>query len=126
MGSNMRRAIEVALVCLVAAAVLGGCAGDLDDAVGREIRKRVSVETPPSSEGGASWDLIRQVYRDREERPLWSRRGQPLARARDLVASTSTDIAGCRPSSRTGTSWSTFRTSSSGPTMGAGRPSSSG
>jgi murein L,D-transpeptidase YcbB/YkuD len=82
----MRRVIEVVLVCLVGSAGIGGCAGDLDDAVGREIRKRVSAEAP-SSEGGASWDLIRQVYRDREERPLWSRRGRPLARAKDLVTS---------------------------------------
>ena len=83
----MRRVIEVALVCLVGSAGIGGCAGDLDDAVGREIRKRVSAEKPPSSESGASWDLIRQVYRDREERPLWSRRGRPLARAKELVTS---------------------------------------
>ena len=83
----MRRVIEVALVYLVGSAGIGGCAGDLDDAVGREIRKRVSAEKPPSSESGASWDLIRQVYRDREERPLWSRRGRPLARAKELVTS---------------------------------------
>ena len=83
----MRRVIEVALVCLVGSAGIGGCAGDLDDAVGREIRKRVSAEKPPSSESGASWDLIRQVYRDREERPLWSGRGRPLARAKELVTS---------------------------------------
>ena len=83
----MRRVTEVALVCLVGSAGIGGCAGDLDDAVGREIRKRVSAEKPPSSESGASWDLIRQVYRDREERPLWSRRGRPLARAKELVTS---------------------------------------
>ena len=83
----MRRVIGGALVCLVATMGIGGCAGDLDDAVGREIRKRVSAEKPPSSESGASWDLIRQVYRDREERPLWSRRGRPLARAKDLVTS---------------------------------------
>ena len=83
----MRRVIGVALVCLVLSMGIGGCADDLDDAVGREIRKRVSAEKPPSSESGASWDLIRQVYRDREERPLWSRRGRPLARAKDLVNS---------------------------------------
>jgi murein L,D-transpeptidase YcbB/YkuD len=75
----MRRVIEGVLVCLVATTGLGGCGGDLDDTVGREIRKRMSAETPRS--------LIRQVYSDREDRPLWSRRGQPLARARDLVAS---------------------------------------
>jgi murein L,D-transpeptidase YcbB/YkuD len=75
----MRRVIEGVLVCLVATTGLGGCGGDLDDTVGREIRKRMSAETPRT--------LIRQVYSDREDRPLWSRRGQPLARARDLVAS---------------------------------------
>jgi len=82
----MGRAIRVASVCFVAAAGAVGCARDLDDAVRREIRDRVAAATAPSSAAGASWSLVRQVYRDREHRPLWSEGGHPLRRARDLVA----------------------------------------
>ena len=45
-----------------------------------------SGEAPPYARG-ASWRLIRQVYGDHDERPLWSRAGRPLGRARELVSS---------------------------------------
>jgi hypothetical protein len=74
--------------CLVALVGIGGCARDLDDAVRREIRTRVASTRAPSHADAAPWRLLRQVYRDNEERPLWSRAGRPLARARELVSST--------------------------------------
>jgi L,D-transpeptidase YcbB len=83
----MGRAIWVASVCFLATAGIGGCARDLDDAVRREIRERVSATRPSSTAASVSWRLVRQVYRDREHRPLWSEGGHPLRRARDLVAS---------------------------------------
>ena len=66
---------------------VGGCGSDLDDAVRREIHSQMAAATPPKEAGGVSWRLVRQVYADREERPLWSKHGHPLGRAKDLVAS---------------------------------------
>jgi murein L,D-transpeptidase YcbB/YkuD len=83
----MGRANRVAWYCLVAMAGVGGCGGGLDDAVRQEIRERVSSTKPPSYLGGVPWQLVRQVYGDREERPLWSKGGYPLGRAKDLVGS---------------------------------------
>jgi L,D-transpeptidase YcbB len=83
----MGRAIRVALSCLVAMAGVSGCTGGLDDAVRREIQERVSSTKAPPYLGAVRWNLVRQVYRDRDDRPLWSKGGNPLARARGLVAS---------------------------------------
>ena len=83
----MDRATWVAWACLVAAAGVGGCGSDLDDAVRREIHSQMAAATPPKEAGGVSWRLVRQVYADREERPLWSKHGHPLGRAKDLIAS---------------------------------------
>ena len=83
----MDRATRVAWACLVAAAGVGGCGSDLDDAVRREIHSRMAAATPPKEAGAVSWRLVRQVYADREERPLWSKHGHPLGRAKDLIAS---------------------------------------
>jgi len=83
----MDRATWVAWACLVAAAGVGGCGSDLDDAVRREIQSRMTAATPPKEAGSVSWRLVRQVYADREERPLWSKYGHPLGRAKDLIAS---------------------------------------
>jgi L,D-transpeptidase YcbB len=83
----MGRGIRVASVCFVAAVGAGGCGREVDDAVRREIRELVSAPTPPSSAAGVSWALVRRVYRDREDRPLWTGGGRPLRRAKDLVAS---------------------------------------
>ena len=83
----MGRAIRVASYYLVAMAGIGGCGGGLDDAVRQEIRERISSTKAPPYLGGVPWKLVRQVYGDRQERPLWSKGGHPLGRARDLVAS---------------------------------------
>lgn len=83
----MSRVLCVASSCLVALAGIGGCTGGLDDAVGNEIRARVSSTKAPPYLGGVSWSLVRQVYRDRDDRPLWTKGGQPLGGARKLAAS---------------------------------------
>jgi murein L,D-transpeptidase YcbB/YkuD len=83
----MRRVLRTASTCLVFLAGIAGCAGDLEDAVRQEIRERVSSAKAPDYAGGAPWPLVRQVYRDHEERPLWNKGGRPLGRARELVAS---------------------------------------
>ena len=74
----------MASVCL-AMAGLYGCGDQLDDAVRQEIRARVSSEEAPTFAGATSWRLVRQVYGDHDERPLWSKAGRPLGRARELV-----------------------------------------
>jgi murein L,D-transpeptidase YcbB/YkuD len=83
----MRRVLRTASTCLVLLAGIAGCGGDLEDAVRQEIRIRVSSTKAPDYVSGAPWRLVRQVYRDHEERPLWSKGGRPLGRARELVAS---------------------------------------
>ena len=83
----MRRPYRVASACLVVAGI-GGCAGgDLDEAVRQEIEALVASSEAPSYARAASWRLVRQVYGDHDDRPLWSRAGRPLGRARELVAS---------------------------------------
>jgi len=83
----MGRALRVVSICLAAAAGITGCARDLDHRVREEIRTRLSSTKAPPYAGGAQWRLMRQVYHDRENRPLWSQAGRPLGRARNLVAS---------------------------------------
>jgi L,D-transpeptidase YcbB len=82
----MRRLFRMASACLALAGI-HGCAGDLDDAVRQEIRARASSKEAPAYARTASWRLVRQVYGDHDERPLWSKGGRPLARARELVSS---------------------------------------
>jgi murein L,D-transpeptidase YcbB/YkuD len=53
--------------------------------VGDEIRERISSEKAPPYLGGVRWSLVRQVYRDRDDRPLWTKAGVPLGGARGLV-----------------------------------------
>jgi L,D-transpeptidase YcbB len=83
----MRRVLRTASTCLALLAGIAGCAGDLEDAVREEIRTSLSSTKAPDYAHGAPWRLVRQVYRDQEERPLWIKGGRPLGRARELVAS---------------------------------------
>ena len=85
LGENMRRLFGKAYFLVVAG--ICGCGKDLDDAVRQEIHGVVSSREAPSYARGASWRLIRQIYGDHDERPLWSRTGRPLGRARELVTS---------------------------------------
>ncbi len=82
----MRRLFLTAATCAVVVGI-HGCASDMDDVVRQEIRARLSSDHAPVYASAASWRLVRQVYRDQEERPLWSRAGRPLGRARELVKS---------------------------------------
>ena len=86
LGESMYRLFGMASVCLAAAAAYG-CGNDLDHAVRQEIRDLVSSREAPSYVRGSSWRLVRQVYADHDERPLWSRAGRPLGGARELVTS---------------------------------------
>jgi L,D-transpeptidase YcbB len=83
----MSRALREVSTCLVLLAGIGGCGGDFDDAVRQEIRAGVSSTKAPDYARAAPWRLVRQVYRDQEERALWSKGGRPLGRAKELVAS---------------------------------------
>ena len=83
----MHRAFRRASTGLVLLAGIAGCGRDVEDAVRQEIRTRLASAKPPAYAGGASWRLVRQVYQDQEERPLWSKGGRPLTKARELVAS---------------------------------------
>ncbi len=83
----MRRVLRKASPCLLLLTGIAGCAGDLEDAVRKEIRTQVSSSKAPDYARGAPWRLVQQVYRDHDERPLWSKGGRPLGRARELVAS---------------------------------------
>ena len=82
LGENMHRLFAMASACL-AVAVLYGCGNDVDDAVRQEIHDQIASREAPSYARGASWRLVRQVYGDHDDRPLWSNRG----RARKLVKS---------------------------------------
>jgi murein L,D-transpeptidase YcbB/YkuD len=83
----MRRVLRKASPCLLLLTGIAGCAGGLEDSVRKEIRIHVSSSKAPDYARGAPWRLVRQVYRDHDDRPLWSKGGRPLGRARDLVAS---------------------------------------
>ena len=82
----MGRLPRIASACLVLAG-LHGCANDLDDAVRQEIHELCASREAPSYARAASSRRVGQVYGDHEERPLWSRAGRPLGRARELVKS---------------------------------------
>jgi murein L,D-transpeptidase YcbB/YkuD len=75
------RCALVGLVLLTAGACRRG-----DDAVGAGIRHLVSAAKPPAALERARWKVVKQVYDDREHRPLWTAGGRPRGAARDLVA----------------------------------------
>jgi murein L,D-transpeptidase YcbB/YkuD len=57
------------------------------DPIGREIRSVVSAEKPPAYLEGARWRLVRQIYEDRQYRPLWVGFPRLPERTKDLIAS---------------------------------------
>src|SRR5687767_1902197 len=78
----MTRAILLALACVVG---LGSGACRQNDTTTRAVRTMVSKDEPPTSLKGARWKLVRQVYAERDYRPLWFE-GDKLRRdARDLI-----------------------------------------
>ncbi len=82
----MRRLFRMAAACIVVAG-LTACAGELDDQVRQEIQSRLASPKAPSYARDAPWRLVRQVYDDHEDRPIWSKAGGRLGRARELVTS---------------------------------------
>jgi murein L,D-transpeptidase YcbB/YkuD len=82
---------------LLAVLAAGACRRG-DRAVGAEIRDVVSESRPPASLQRARWKLLRQVYQDRDYRPLWTTGGRPRGEARDLVATLcDAELEGLRP-----------------------------
>jgi murein L,D-transpeptidase YcbB/YkuD len=76
------------VACAVAAATgvaTGGCHRGLERAVERGIRERVAEREAPPWLRGVRWQLVQQVYRDREYSPIWLDGGRPKDKARDLV-----------------------------------------
>src|SRR5439155_11297910 len=82
--SMFRRALTLwsALLALLGAI---GCrrAGD---PIGREIRTIVSAEKAPAYMEGPRWKLVRQIYEDRQYRPLWVGARRVPERTKDLIA----------------------------------------
>jgi murein L,D-transpeptidase YcbB/YkuD len=82
--SMVRRALTAwsALLVLLGA---GACRRAADP-IGREIRTVVSAEKPPAYLEGTRWKLLRQIYEDRQYRPLWVGGRQLPERTKSLVA----------------------------------------
>jgi L,D-transpeptidase YcbB len=77
----MPRAVLLACVSLIA--FLGGC--HHYDPAAKAIRATVSAASPPASFQGVRWKLLRQVYADRDYRPIWLDGGKLKGPARDLI-----------------------------------------
>ncbi|HEX6432638.1 MAG TPA: L,D-transpeptidase family protein, partial [Gemmatimonadales bacterium] len=70
------------LVALLASVACGGSA----DRVSDEIRNITSAESPPAYLEGARWKLVRQIYQDRQYRPLWVGSRPVPERTKALIA----------------------------------------
>jgi L,D-transpeptidase YcbB len=82
--SMVRRALTAwsALLALLGA----GACRRAADSIGREIRTVVSADKPPAYLEGTRWKLVRQIYEDRQYRPLWVGGRQLPERTKSLVA----------------------------------------
>jgi L,D-transpeptidase YcbB len=56
--------------CLIALLSAVGCRRSADP-LGQEIRNIISADAPPTYLEGVRWKLVRQIYEDRQYRPLW-------------------------------------------------------
>src|SRR5690349_18011906 len=56
------------------------------DPIGQEIRTLVSAEKPPAYLEGVRWQLVKQIYEDRDYRPLWVGVPRVPERTKDLIA----------------------------------------
>jgi L,D-transpeptidase YcbB len=82
--SMVRRALTAWSVLL---ALLGaGACRRAADTIDREIRTIVSADEPPAYLEGTRWKLVRQIYEDRQYRPLWVGDRQLAGRTTNLVA----------------------------------------
>jgi murein L,D-transpeptidase YcbB/YkuD len=90
--SIIRRAVTVLFrralsgwPCLVA--VLGPVACRRSgDRIGQEIHNITTAERPPAYLQGARWKLLRQIYQDRQYRPLWVGVHPLPERTKELIA----------------------------------------
>src|SRR6266404_1022238 len=82
--SMFRRALTLwsALLALLGAI---GCR-PAGDPIGREIRTIVSAEKAPAYMEESRWKLVRQIYEDRQYRPLWVDARRLPERTKDLIA----------------------------------------
>src|SRR4029079_17362180 len=69
---------------LLALLAAGAC--PQGDPIRREIRSGVAAEKPPAYLEGTRWKLMKQIYEDRQYRPLWVGGRQLPERTKDLVA----------------------------------------
>jgi murein L,D-transpeptidase YcbB/YkuD len=74
--------------CLFVLVGTVGC-GRSGDRVSQEIRTIVSAEKPPAYLEGVHWKLVRQIYQDRDYRPVWVGVNPLPERTRQLIASLS-------------------------------------
>jgi murein L,D-transpeptidase YcbB/YkuD len=56
------------------------------DPTGHEIRNIISAEKPPAYLEGVRWKLVRQIYEDRQYRPLWVGVRPMPERTKELIA----------------------------------------
>ena len=80
----MRRTRWAALLCLWTVPGAAGCGG-ADREVEHALEARLASDKPPPFLRGVRWSLVRQVYQDREHRPVWVRGAHLDGRARALV-----------------------------------------
>jgi murein L,D-transpeptidase YcbB/YkuD len=79
----MTRVILLASAGLITVLGSGGCRRD--DPTTREIRAALSSPDPSTSVAGARWELVRQIYGDRNYRALWLDGTKLAERTRELI-----------------------------------------
>ena len=72
--------------CLIALLGTVACRQSADR-ISQEIRNITSAEGPPAYLEGVRWKLLRQIYEDRDYRPLWIGMHPVPERTRDLIGS---------------------------------------
>jgi L,D-transpeptidase YcbB len=75
--------VLLVFACGVTLLGAGGCRHQ--DPTAKEIRVTVSSGSAPRSLVGGRWELVRQVYGDRDHRPLWLDGSKVAGRTRDLI-----------------------------------------
>ncbi len=78
----MTRATLLVLACVVG---LGSGACHREDTTTEAVRALVAKKDPPASLAGMRWKLVRQVYADRDYRPLWFDGQNLRGESRDLI-----------------------------------------
>jgi murein L,D-transpeptidase YcbB/YkuD len=71
--------------CLIALLGTVACRRSADR-IGHEIRNIISAERPPAYLEGVRWKLVRQIYEDRQYRPLWVGVRPVPEKTKDLIA----------------------------------------